>query len=235
MVLFSTTKFKSLFILSLLLGFIFRATAYENFIINPEKVYLIDRAWSVNTGGPSCKNYYSITINGKFYKGNRLWDSRWNLIKDATDYSNKNVLELGCNMGLVTTCLKKYRNANIAVGVEGPDSFLASQGSPHRVNAAKWFAQAFEADVAFIQANLNNEPNYEGKIGYDYDVVFCLSLMHWIKDKPRLLRYLSNFNEVIYEGHDSLKVELNRFKNCGFNNYRILGSAGRGPIIHFTK
>ncbi|MFC1842090.1 class I SAM-dependent methyltransferase [Candidatus Dependentiae bacterium] len=207
----------------------------ENFIINPEKVHFIEKAWSVNTGGPSCKNYYAITINGKFYKGNRLWDTRWNIIKDATDYDGKNILELGCNMGLIATCLKKYRNANVSVGVEGPDSFLARQGSPHRVRAAKWFAQGFEVDVKFVQADLSGEPNYESKIGYDYDIVFCFSLMHWIKDKKRLLAYLSQFNEVIYEGHDGLTTELNRFKQCGFNHYRILGRAKRGEIIHFTK
>lgn len=236
MISFFKTTFKSLLVSFLLLGSLFGAGQIsENFIINPENIYLIEKAWSVNTGGPSCPRYYSMTINGKFYNGNRLWDLRWNIIKDATDYINKNILELGCNMGLVTTFLKKYRKANVAVGVEGPDAFLARQGSPHRVKAAKWFAQAFEVDVGFVQVDLNGEPNYEGKIGYDYDVVFCLSLMNWIKDKERLLRYLSKFNEVIYEGHDSLQVELNRFKRYGFNNYRILGAAGRGSIIHFTK
>jgi len=207
----------------------------ENFIINPNNIYLIEKAWSVNTSGGRVKNYYAITINGKFYNGCRLWDNRWNVIKDATDYAGKNILELGCNMALVSTFLKKYRDANIAVGVEGPNAFLVSQGSPHRVKAAKWFAQAFEADVGFIQVNLNGEPNYEGKIGYDYDVVFCFSLMHWIKDKKRLLRYLAQFNEVIYEGHDSLEVELKRFKDCGFSSYRVLGKAERGQIIHFVK
>ena len=209
--------------------------AAENFIINPAHMHLIQKAWSVNTGGPGAPQYYSMTINGHHYNGNRPWDRRWEVIKDATDYANKNILELGCNMGLVATCLKKYRNVHTAVGVEGPDWFLKKQGSPYRVQAAKWFAQAFEVPVSFIQVDLNGEPGYEEKIGYNYDIVFCLSLMNWITDKERLLRYLAKFNEVIYEGHDATPIELARFKRHGFEHYRILGQAERGAIIHFVK
>jgi len=207
----------------------------EDFIINPANIHLIEKAWSVNTGGPSCRQYYRMTINGKVYPGSRLWDMRWDVIKDATDYTNKNILDLGCNMGLVSTCLKTYRGVSAAVGVEGPDWFLIQQGSPHRVQAAQWFAQAFEADVSFIQVDLNGSGNYEEVIGNDYDIAFCMCLLNWIKDKERLLRFLAQFNEVIYEGHDSLEVELDRFRRHGFTHFRILGKGDRGSIIHFTK
>jgi 2-polyprenyl-3-methyl-5-hydroxy-6-metoxy-1,4-benzoquinol methylase len=159
------------------------------------------------------------------------------LIKDILDYSGKNVLELGCCMGLVATSLKKYRGVNRAIGVDGTDFFLKKQGSPHRIQAAQWFAQAFEANVQFIQTDLDSDPHYETKIGYDYDVVFCMSLLHWVQDKERLLHYLSHFNHVIFEGHDAPSVEIERFKRHGFDHHTIIGIADlQGKtIIHFYK
>ena len=47
------------------------------------------------------------------------------------------------------------------------------------------------------RTNFDEDPNYETKIGYDYDVVFCMSLLHWVQDKERLLRYLSHFDQVL--------------------------------------
>lgn len=211
-----------------------KINAHEDFTIDNSNLYLIEKAWSVNTGGPSCHAYYSIIINNRLFPGLRPWELRWNMIKDALDYAGKNVLELGCCMGLVTTCIKKYRGAHNVVGVDGPDAFLVQQGSPYRIAAAKWFAQAFEADVSFLQVDFNNE-RYEDKIGYDYDIVFCLSLLNWIHDKERFLRYLSCFNNIIFEGHDSLDIEVARFRRYGFN-YRVLGRSDKGRmVIHFFK
>ncbi len=207
------------------------------FTINPQNMHFLEKAWSVNTGGPSCLNYYSITVNNRLLSGNRSWEARWNLIKNIIDYENKNIVELGCCMGLVATSLKKYRSTNRTVGVDGPNDFLVTQGSPYRIQAAKWFAQAFEADVQFIQVDLDKDPDYETKIGYDYDVAFCMSLLHWVQNKDRLMNYLSHFKHVIFEGHDSPLEEIARFKKYGFNNHTIIGSADHQgkTIIHFYK
>ena len=212
-------------------------THAEEFNINPQNEHFLEQAWSVNTGGRSCPQYYSITVNKRLFKGNRPWEARWDLIKDIIDYEGKNVAELGCCMGLVATSLKKYRGVNRAVGVDGTDAFLTKQGSPYRIRAARWFAQAFDADVQFIQADLDNDLNYETRIGYDYDVVFCMSLLHWVQDKERLLRYLSHFDHIIFEGHDAPSVEIERFKKHGFDNHTILGIGDHQgkTIIHFYK
>ena len=83
---------------------------------------------------------------------------------------------------------------------------------------------------------MDTNTNYEEKIGYDYDIVFCMSLIHWVKDKNRLMRYLSNFNHVIFEGHESNSVEIAQFKKYGFDKYAILGNADKErTIILFSK
>ncbi len=219
----------------LILLFAFSTYISAEFTINPQNMHFLEKAWSVNTGGATCPRYYSITVNNRLFDGNRPWEARWNLIKDAIDYKDKNIVELGCCMGLVATTLKTYGGVNRSVGVDAPDYFLQKQGSPHRIQAAKWFAQAFDADVQFIQVDLDNDPDYETKLGYDYDVAFCMSLLHWIQNKNRLVRYLSHFDHVILEAHDSSEIEL--LKNCGFYQYNILGAADlQGKtIVHFYK
>jgi len=209
------------------------------FTVPNANMYLIENAWSVNTAGPgapsSSPSYYSMTINGKNFLGLRPWELRWDMIKNAMDYSGQKVLELGCCMGLVATCLKRYRDASQATGVDGTDQFLISQGSPYRIKAAQWVAQAFEVDIAFKQTDFNAD-EYESIIGYDYDVVFCFSLLHWIHEKDRFMRYLSNFSHVVFEGHESDKFEIDRFAKYGFPFYEILGKADRGrTVIHFYK
>lgn len=215
------------------------ASALGNFTIPVENMYLIEKAWSVNTAGPGAPketpSYYNITINNTYCPGLRPWELRWDMIKDAMDYSGQRVLELGCCMGLVSTCLKTYCGVAKATGVDGTDQFLISQGSPYRIKAAQWIAQAFEADVNFIQTNFNADA-YESIIGYDHDIVFCFSLLYWIHDKDRFMTYLSHFSHVIFEGHESDKFEIAQFAKYGFVHYEILGRADRGrTVIHFYK
>lgn len=227
------------FIFNIILISFTSLSCFADFIIPESNIHLIQKAWSFNTAGPGAPketpSYYNITINGTYYPGLRPWELRWDMIKDALDYSDKRVLELGCCMGLVSTCIKKYCDALSATGVDGTDQFLISQGSPMRVQAAKWVAQAFEVNVDFIQTNLNAD-RYESIIGYDYDIVFCFSLLNWIHDKDRFMHYLAHFDHVVFEGHDSLQNEIDRFYKYGFANHEILGHADRGrTVIHFYK
>lgn len=211
----------------------------SNFQIPTDNLYLIEKAWSVNSAGPGVpkdnQSYYNMTVNDIFFQGLRPWELRWEMIKDATNYQGKRILELGCCMALVSTCLKKYCKVSKATGVDGTDAFLASQGSPDRIRAAQWVTQAFEVEVEFIQTDLNRDA-YESIIGTEYDIVFCFSLLHWIHDKDRFMNYLAQFNEVIFEGHESAEFEIKRFQSYGFTNYTILGQADRGrTVIHFYK
>lgn len=182
-----------------------------DFQINPEKEPLIRQVLEAQD------NYCAITINGKEYQGGRIWQERWPIIKSAIKYKDLNILDLGCNIGINPICLKKYTKARSVTGID--KNFLDS---------AKVLASAFEVDVNFIQADFDDSSiRYEDIIGYDYDLVFCLSVFYWIKDKVRFLNYLSHFNKIIYEGHFASQIEIARFKKLGYK-YRMLGTSYSG-------
>ncbi|MDR3550945.1 MAG: class I SAM-dependent methyltransferase [Candidatus Babeliales bacterium] len=196
----------------------------NNFAVDPKRIHLVEQAWKINTSGDRVTSYYSIKINNRTFPGIRPFEFRWNMFKDALDYTNKNILELGCCTALPSTLLKKYKGAARVVAAD-----MAS----YRLEAAQLFAKAFDVDIDFYKLHLDTD-KYEEILGYDFDVAFCMSLFHWVKDKERLMRYLSHFEHVIYEGHGTLEIE--RFKKHGFDNYEVLGASDNGrPVVYFYK
>ncbi len=204
------------------------------FFVNPENMHLIQRAFATYSGGAIAPSYYSMTVNGQRMRGERPWEIRWNLIKDAMNYDEKRILDLGCNIGLLNACMQKYRKPASYQNIDAPHAFLARQGQTQKLQAAQWIAQAFEVPFHLKQFDFDKD-DYENKIGYDYDVVFCLSLLHWLKDAGRMMRYLSNFNHVFFEGTGTAEGEITRFEHYGFKAH-VLGVADKGrTVIHFYK
>jgi SAM-dependent methyltransferase len=203
---------------------------------------LLAQAWTIPTGGSNGQPYNHVVVDGVDFPGERTWDDRWILIKEATNYQNKKVLELGCNVALVSTYLLKYQNAALCTGVDRPDDLLAFHGMPDLIKAAKTIHRAFNVSPHILQIDMNHA-DYENTLGYDYDIVFCMSFLKWADDKERLLEYLSHFQEIIFEGHEEDSNEIDRFQKKGFQ-YRILGKTQVGvsyppnafrTLIHFYK
>lgn len=191
------------------------------FVIPPQNMHLVEKAWGINTSGDKVTSYYSIHINDRMFPGIRPFELRWNMIKDVIDFSDKNILELGCCTALPSTLLKKYRNVARAVAVD-----MAS----HRLEAARLFARAFEVNVEFYKLHFGND-NYEEFLGYDFDVVICMSILHWVQDKDRFMKYLSHFKNIIFEGHNGPSVEIEQFRKYGFENYKKLGVSDNGRTL----
>lgn len=209
--------------LSLAIFLIFTQSVFGAFIIKDENLSLLDKVFMKNG------NYIDITINNRHFGGNRPWEVRWNIIQNAYQYKNLKVLDLGCFLGINSICIKKYGEAKSVTGVDYTINHLKQ---------AEILARAFEVDnVNFVYANFNDtEVRYEDILGYDYDIVFCMSLIHWIHDqKERLLTYLSKFDKLIFEGHEPAEVEIKRFEKYGFNA-KLLGFAeNKRPLIFFYK
>lgn len=196
----------------------------ESFVPDP---VLIDKIFNMNTTG-SGLNYYSATINGKFRKGERYWNARWDLIKNSMDFNGKNFLEIACNMAILTTFLKKFKNINKAVGVDQPDELLRISGKPTTMQACKLLDVAYGVEnmIKYFQVDLNKE-NYEDILGYDFDVVSALSIYKWMHDKERFLQYLCKFDNIIFEGHESDEQEIAKFSKHGYKA-KVLGKTQIG-------
>ncbi len=194
-----------------------------NYYIDHKKLEEISKC---NTSGNGLC-YYSMTHNNKTYHGERTWESRWSLIKDCMDFKDKSVLEIGCNMGLVMTYLKKFRNTGKSVGVDQPDHMLIATNKKDTIKAAKLLASALSLDdLSFVQMDLNTQP-YEQMLGTDFDIAVAMSIYKWVDDKERFLNYLSKFKYVLYEGHEADDIEIARFAKYGFKA-KILGATQIG-------
>jgi len=172
--------------------------------------------------------YYSLSLEGYYFPGERPWCDRWNMLRSITDYSGKRILELGCNMALLSTFLLKDSNASAALAVDIDAKIL---------EAAKLITMAFGVKAALKVQNLDAPEDWESQlIDFKPDIVFALNVLNWVQDKQRLLNFLGHFKEVIFEGHDSIDVESLRLRSVGFQRIDIVGISERGrEIIHCRR
>jgi len=167
--------------------------------------------------------YYAIDFEGYHFPGERPWIERWGRLKNVSDYSGKTILELGCNMGLLSIFLLKESGAVKSIGVDHDKKILES---------AKLISEVFEVNPIFKQINFDSAKDWESELlVHNIDVVFALNVLNWVNDKDRLLKFLSNFKEIIFEGHDTTEIERNRFKKIGFSTIEEIGYSERERII----
>ena len=167
--------------------------------------------------------YYAIDFEGYNFPGERPWSERWDRLKNVSDYSGKIILELGCNMGLLSIFLLKEAGAAKCIGVDHDKKILES---------AELISEVFEVNPVFKQINFDSAKDWESDLlSYNIDVVFALNVLNWVNDKDRLLKFLSNFPEIIFEGHDTTEIERKRFEQIGFKTIEEIGYSERERII----
>jgi hypothetical protein len=67
-------------------------------------------------------------------------------------------------------------------------------------------------------------------------VVVALSVLHWVEDQARFLAFLGRFDEVVFEGHDSSRIERERLRQAGFTEIDLVDTSERGrPILLARK
>lgn len=195
---------------------------------DPELDALID-AWAV--AGSSDANspgraiaYYSLDVDGLHLPGERPWLLRWQAISSAVDFRGKHLVELGCNLGLLSI----FARMAGAAGAVGADASIGV------IEAAQMAAEAFDADVRHITADFDRDEDWETRIGHG-DIVSALSLTYWLKDKDRLWRYLSNFPEVIFEGHEPEAETRARFAELGYSAVVEVGRSERNRMVFHAR
>ncbi len=172
--------------------------------------------------------YYSLSLEGYCFPGERPWIERWNMLRSATDYSGKRILELGCNMGLLSTFLLKDCDVKAAFGVDVDAKIL---------DAAKLISTAFNVKSDLKVIDFDDPGDWEMTlIDFKPDIVFALNVLNWVQDKQRLLAFLGRFQELIFEGHDSFAIESKRLSGMGFKHIDVVGISERGrEVIHCRK
>jgi serine/threonine protein kinase len=172
--------------------------------------------------------YYELCEHGHMFPGERPWKERWETIRSVTDFSGKRVLELGCNLSLLSCFLLRERRARAALCVDADAKILA---------AAHLVADAYSVSPAYLQVNFDGPEDWESELlSFEADVIFALSVLNWIEDKPRFLDFLAKFDEVIFEGHDPFEVERERFAERGFTEIELVAVSERDrPVLRCAR
>ena len=181
-----------------------------------------------DANAPGDRNsYYSLAYDDRIYQGERPWELRWASISNALDFKGKRLLELGCNLGLLS-CYAQHAGA-LPGGV-------AVDCDPLIIRAAKKMARVAEVDVDFLIQDFDSDSRWEDVIvPNEFDIVSAFSVLNWLKEKDRFLSFLGHFREVLYEGHDSIAIEISRLNCVGFYNISIITASERGRVVLFAK
>jgi predicted Ser/Thr protein kinase/predicted RNA methylase len=190
----------------------------------------LDVAWRIaaasNASSPDQSvAYYQLEFQGLCWPGERPWAERWRALRRITPYRGRRVLELGCNLGLLSIFLLKEAGAAATLAVDRDAPILA---------AAANAARAFGVRPEFRRVDFDRDADWEAELlAFRPDVVFALSVLNWVADQARLLAFLARCDELIYEGHDSALVERRRLRAAGFTTIELVATSERGrPILH---
>ena len=169
--------------------------------------------------------YYELRFDDYVFPGERSWDARWTTLRGITDYKGKAILELGCNMALLSSYLLKYGGALKSLAVDIDEDIL---------RAAQMVSDALEVNPVFLRVDLDSDNNWEAAFAsFSPDIVFALNVVNWVRNKDRLLRYLGTVRELVYEGHDSEQIERERLASVGFDEIVLVTKTERGrPVLH---
>jgi hypothetical protein len=168
--------------------------------------------------------YYSFDICGVHFPGERPWPLRWNSIRKRVDFRGKRLLELGCNLGLLS----------IHARLEGAVACMGVDVDGEILRAAALTAAGFEVDVEHRQLDLDDPRPWEKEF-LNFDMVSALSVMHWVKNKERLWMFLGRFSELLYEGHESESEAEKNLKRAGFTQFERLGLTERNRQVFFAS
>jgi hypothetical protein len=194
-----------------------------------EDLDLLARGWEL--GARSDANapgqhlaYYALTYKGAHFPGERPWYLRWEQIRRGVDFKGKHVVELGCNLGLLST-FALIHGASHAVGVDSDPTVLAG---------ARLIAQGLGVRPEFIHLDISRDLLFEGTAGVG-DIVIAMSVVHWLSDPTPVLTYIGRHDQVLFEGHEPTSVETARLEGLGFE-VKVIGVGERGrAVLHGRK
>lgn len=172
-------------------------------------------------------SYHSLVYSGYIYQGERPWEVRWAPIRKSVNFKGKRLLELGCNLGLLS-CYAQHEGA--LPGGIGVDY------DPGIIHAAKKMALFAGVNVKFRVHNFDKDARWEDEFRADvFDIVSAFSVLEWVKEKKRFLSFIGRFPEVLYEGHDSMATELARLNSAGFFDISVIAVSERGRAVLLAK
>lgn len=198
--------------------------------IDDPDLKLLKQAWEIaqyaDANSPGGRiAYYSLDVAGHHFHGERSWTGRWSEISKKVYFQDKEIVECGCNLGLFSAFAHRA-GAEKCVGVDWNNKIL---------EGAHLVSKALHVANEFMRIDFDSPEKWEDKLT-GFDMAIALSVVNWLKDRGRFLAFLGRHNEVIYEGHESVEIEINRLKKVGFKNIEtIMVSERNRPVFYAQK
>lgn len=172
--------------------------------------------------------YYELNVDGLVLPGERSWEDRWRVLRTITPFKDKRVLELGCNMGLLSVYVKRFEDADSVWGVDH---------DPLILECAALVARAYGVEGRWSCVDLARDAEAVAElIDYKADVITCLNVWHWVSERTLLRKLLASASEVIFEGHASEAEEIATLEGLGFTHVSVLAVTERGrAVLHATR
>jgi len=190
---------------------------------------LAHRAWQTAAGAEANQVhicYYSMEFEGFLLPGERPWEPRWQLLQGVVSSKGARVLELGCNLGLLSTYALRNGAAD-AFGVDIDETLL---------QAHSLLQQAFRVSYRTKHLDFDDQVPWEEELtAFRPTIVTALSVLHWVRDVPRFLRFLQRFDVLLYEGHDRDPVERARLAQAGFGDISLVGRSERNRSVFLAR
>lgn len=163
--------------------------------------------------------YYSYST----LAGERPWRDRWEMLSAATDVRGRDVVELGSNMGLVSTFAL----------LDGARSAVACDRDEIVLRAGQLAATAFGVFPTFVPCDMAHTPGWEEQVAPGRcDLLYLLNVLRWVDDSARVLRFCSRFEEVVVEDHDDAAIARARLVGIGFDDVEVVGESELGrPLL----
>jgi 2-polyprenyl-3-methyl-5-hydroxy-6-metoxy-1,4-benzoquinol methylase len=161
--------------------------------------------------------YYELTHRGLVFPGERPWNPRWETLRGVLDWKGKSVIEIGCNMGLLSTYLVSQAGASATVGLDH---------DPEIVVTARRLSRWMEASAArFEQLDLNRHEDLLRLQNMNADVVTVLNVLNWVAQPEEVVRHLPSAEVLLLEAHS--EQELSLLASAGFVNATRIGITER--------
>jgi len=198
----------------------------------PKKLKQLYAAWesacqsdASSPGVPVC--YYELWEYGYLFPGERPWAERWSLLCSATSFKDKRIVEIGCNLSLLSCFLLKYEAVKSCLCVDSNAEILAS---------AQLVSAFYGVNPCYMRVDFDGDALWENDLlSFRGDLLFVLNVIHWVKNRQRLLNFISCFKEVVFEGHDNDSIEIERFLKIGFKS-KVIGKSERARTVFlFSK
>jgi hypothetical protein len=138
--------------------------------------------------------YHSFDIFNIKLQGQRVPQKRLEILRRNVDFTNKNIVDFGCNTGGMLLHIFELSNG---IGIDYDKNCIKIANDIHKI-------LKFNNDISFLQMDLNNtELNLDSVIHMKIDIIFLFSIGSWIKNWKYIYHWsIQNSNIILFESNN---------------------------------